>query len=210
MKYAAGMTLRVAVVDGSLRPGEGNTARALAVVTRALSKDVTVDPLGLATYAGTVEELAARLRAANALLFGSGTYWNSWGSPLQRFLEVMTPYEATDVFAGKPASVVVTMDSTGGGEIAARLSATLVCLGCFAPPFSWMTLSRVGTALAKRDPGATRDVWGTDDLAVLAANLEEATRKQTSSRGSFRAWTIERTEAATGSYPHAGPLPPAA
>lgn len=185
------------VLDGSLRPAEGNTARALSLACAAWEGLATVDRIALASFDGTVAELAGRLRAADGMLVGSGTYWSSWGSPLQRFLEVMTAYEATDVFVGKPASAIVTMDSTGGSEIAARLAATLVCLGCFTPPFGWMALSRVGVELAARDPGATRDVWGPADVGVLAANLLVASRGP---RLSYRAWTIDRAEPVQGAF----------
>jgi multimeric flavodoxin WrbA len=207
------MTLRLAIIDGSLRPGVGNTARAIALASTAFSGAVSLDRIELAAYGGTIREMAGRLRAANGFLFGSGTYWNSWGSPLQRFLEVMTAYEATDVFVGKPASVVVTMDATGGVEVASRLLAALVCFGCTAPPFAYLTLSRVASALATKDPSATRDVWGTDDLAVIAHNLEAAaSRARSLPPGAWKAWTIERAEPPDieAPWPQSGPLPAAA
>jgi hypothetical protein len=185
------------VLDGSLRPSDGNTARALGLACAAWEGEVSVDRIALASFGGSVEELASRVRAADGLLVGSGTYWNSWGSPLSRFFEVMTAYEATDVFLGKPASAIVTMDSTGGSEIAARLASTLVCLGCFTPPFGWMALSRVGVGLGALDPAATRDVWGPADVTVLARNLLVASR---AARLPYRAWTIERAEPVLGSF----------
>src|SRR5262249_48834558 len=95
---------RLVVLDGSLRPSTGNTARALSRCIASLDAGVAVDHVALAGYRGSVEQMATRLRAADGLLVGSGTYWGSWGSPLQQFLELMTPYEATDVFLAKPAS----------------------------------------------------------------------------------------------------------
>ncbi len=198
---------RLVVLDGSLRPNSGNTARALARCTAAFGGSVDVDRIALADYDGSISEMAARLRAAEGLLVGTGTYWGSWGSPLQRFLEVMTAYEATDVFLGKPASAVVTMDSTGGSEVAMRLSATFVCLGCATPPFGWMALSRIGVELGERDPGATRDVWLPDDLAVLAENLLIAAR---AARPPFRAWSVERAPVTDGPWPRSLRSPPAA
>lgn len=204
------MTLKIAVVDGSLRPGSGNTARALGRVVRALG-EAAVDYIALGSFRGTVPELAERLRAADAFVFGTGTYWNSWGSPLQRFLEVMTPYEATDVFAFKPASVVVTMDATGGAEVAARLSSTLSCLGCAVPPFGWLVLSRVAAALESRAPEETRDVWNATDLDVLGANLlAAATHAAQTPRDAFRAWPVESARVAHVPWAPVEPLPAAA
>src|SRR6185369_3197386 len=128
---------RIVVLDGSLRPSTGNTARALSLCASSFDASIEVDRIALATYRGSTGEMASRLRAADGLLVGTGTYWGSWGSPLQQFLELMTPYEATDVFLAKPASVLATMDSTAGSEVAARLAATFVCLGCSTPPFGW-------------------------------------------------------------------------
>jgi hypothetical protein len=199
------MTHLVAL-DGSLRPDEGNTARALTIACAAWEGQASVERIALGSFEGSVAELASRVRVADGLLVGSGAYWNSWGSPLQRFLEVMTAYEATDVFLGKPASVIVTMDSTGGSEIAARLAATLVCLGCFTPPFGWMALSRVGVELGQIRPSATRDVWGPADITVLAENLLVASRAP---RPPYRPWAIERAEPVLGAFA-GGALPPVA
>jgi NAD(P)H-dependent FMN reductase len=197
----------ILVLDGSLRPGSGNTARALDLACSTWEGAATVERVALGAFEGSIEEMAARIRAADGLLVGTGTYWSSWGSPLQRFLEAMTGYEATDVFVGKPVSVLVTMDSTGGSEVAARLVSVFTCLGCFTPPFGWLVLSRVGVALASRDPEATRDVWGAPDVRILAENLRIASG---ASRPSFHAWTIEKSETATGSLSGSIRVPPAA
>lgn len=198
---------RIVVLDGSLRPSTGNTARALSLCTSSFDASVEVDRIALAAYRGSVAEMASRLRVADGLLVGTGTYWGAWGSPLQQFLELMTPYEATDVFLAKPASVLVTMDSTAGSEVAARLSATFVCLGCSTPPFGWMALSRAGISLADRTPEAARDVWSPADLPVLAHNLVVAARVP---RAPFQAWTTEPAAPSDAQWPVAHPLPPAA
>ncbi|HEX4337102.1 MAG TPA: NAD(P)H-dependent oxidoreductase [Polyangiaceae bacterium] len=198
---------RLVVIDGSLRPAVGNTAQALARCTAAFGPDVGVDRIALAEYGGTIAEMATRLRAADGFLVGTGTYWGSWGSPLQQFLELMTPYEATEVFLGKPASVVVTMDSTGGSEVAARLASTFVCFGCSTPPFGWMTLSRIGVALGEHGSEAVRDVWTAPDLIVLAQNLVLAARLP---RPGFRAWTVDRGAPSDAPWPVSHTVPSAA
>jgi chromate reductase len=198
--------IRLAVLDGSVRSG-GNTSRALDVACARLAVSAVVDRIVLFNHSGTVYEIADRLRRADGLLIGTGTYWSSWGSPMQRFLELMTSYEATDVFLGKPSSVLVTMDSTGGGEVAARLAATFACLGCFTPPFGWMALSRIGVELGASRPDTARDVWSYADIAVLAENLVLAAR---SPRLPYRAWTIERSDPVDRPWPQMEPLDPAA
>src|SRR4051812_13935515 len=96
------------ILNGSIRGAQGTTARML--------KRIEGDHVTLADYAGTVDALRERIRAAKQIVIGTGTYWSSWGSPLQRFIEVMTSDEATEVFMGKPLGVVVTMDSVGGAD----------------------------------------------------------------------------------------------
>jgi NAD(P)H-dependent FMN reductase len=198
--------IRLIVLDGSLRPN-GNTARALDAACAQLETHAFVDRIVLSGYSGTVYEIADRLRRADGFLVGTGTYWSSWGSPIQCFLELMTSYEATDVFVGKPSSVLVTMDATGGSEVAARLAATFVCLGCFAPPFGWMALSRIGVELGALRPAAVSDVWTHADIAVLIENLVVAARAP---RLPYRAWSIDRAVPLDRPWPPTSPLDPAA
>jgi chromate reductase len=198
--------IRLVLLDGSLRP-QGNTARALDAISAHLAGHAQVERVVLAAHTATVFETAELLRNADGFLVATGTYWGAWGSPLQRFLELMTSFEATDVFVGKPVSVLVTMDSTGGAEVAARLTAVFTCLGCFVPPFGWMALSRVGVELRAVRPEATRDVWSHADLAVLAQNLVIAARAP---RLPYGAWTIERADPIDRPWPGMDPLEPAA
>ncbi|RYF05960.1 MAG: NADPH-dependent oxidoreductase, partial [Deltaproteobacteria bacterium] len=115
----------ILVLNGSLRGPAGNTAHLLAQASRCVQGRAHVSQVCLADFAGSTASLLALVRRADALLFGSGVYWNSYGSPLQRFLEVATAWETSDVFLGKPAAVVLTMDSVGGMEVAARLLGVL-------------------------------------------------------------------------------------
>jgi chromate reductase len=188
---------RFVVLDGSVAGAAGNTASALDRVSARLGGAGPVERVVLGAYEGTVDSLAARLEAADGLVVGTGCYWGSWGSPLQRFLELMTPHEGTGVFLGKPAAAVVTMDSTGGAEVAVRLVGALTCLGCLVPPFGWMALSRVGVELAELRPEAARDVWGAPDLDVLAGNVVLAA---SAPRRQWRAWDVERAGPVTGPF----------
>ena len=40
------------------------------------------------------------LAEADGFVFATGTYWDSWGSPLQKFLEETTAFEGTSVWLG--------------------------------------------------------------------------------------------------------------
>jgi hypothetical protein len=128
------------------------------------------------------------------LVVASGTVWGGPSSVLTRFLEVMTPYEMTDTFLGKPAAVVTTMDATGGVEAGSRLLTTLSLLGCALPPAALVVLSRRGRS--------DDDVWGVADLAVLAHNLVMACAATLP----YRAWPVRAARPVLGAYPAVGGL----
>ncbi len=137
-------------VNGSVRGDSGNTAALGREVIRLLPEGTQADELVLASYSGTVEALVERVERADALLFGTGVYWGSWGSPLQRFLEVMTAYELESCFLGKPVGAVVTSDSVGGLDrraASARIALLVRLLGS----------TLVDTRLVARRNGSRRE-----------------------------------------------------
>jgi len=189
--------MRFLLANGATR-SDGNTA---ALLDRARSRLTghDVDNLDLADFAGSVDDVVARVSAADAFVVGSGVYWGSWGAPLQRFLEVMTAWELTPVFLGKPVVCVLSMDSVGGFDVAARLLFSFSCLGALVPPAAAVIVSRTGAAL-RGQPGFA-DVWQVDDVDVLVDNLLIATRID---RTDWQAWPIERTRSPPGPWPRGG------
>jgi chromate reductase len=197
------MASRLLLLNGSVRGSSGNTARLLARAADSLPEGWQSDALPLAEYTGTVEALAERLLAADAILIGSGVYWGSWGSPLQRFLEVMSAYEISPCFLGKPAGAVLSVDSVGGVEVAQRLLGVFSLLGCVVPPLSTLLLSRVGHAATLADADANLDVWQVDDLDVVVRNLVEA---QALRSVAWATWPVRKLARLEGPYPHHGVL----
>ncbi|MGC4087444.1 MAG: NAD(P)H-dependent oxidoreductase [Polyangiaceae bacterium] len=195
------MTTRLMMVNGSLRGSAGNTHALLELARGMLSESVSSECVVLADYRGSVEELANRLAESSALLFASGVYWSSWGSPLQRFLEVMTGYELTPCFLGKPAGVLLSADSLAGAEVAHRLQGVLTHLGCWSPPLSSVVLTRVASELRGR--AGFEDVFQTDDIRVALENLCTAAE---ASPPTWSTWGIARTPQVTGPFPQGGPL----
>src|SRR5450432_2758773 len=161
------MTSCLLLLNGSVRGSTGNTASLLARANSALPEGWHSDTLSLAEYSGSIEAVAARLLAADAFLIGSGVYWGSWGSPLQRFLEVISAYELSSCFLGKPAGAALSVDSVGGLDVAQRLLGAFSLLGCVVPPLSTLVMSRVAAAASAADPAANDDVWQADDLRVV-------------------------------------------
>lgn len=196
--------LRLLALNGSVRGDHGDAAEALKAAL-AFAGDVDVAPVTLATYQGTVEAMVQLLNDADAILVGTGTYWGSWGSPLQRFLEVMTPLEATPAFVGKPAACVVTMDSVGGVDVGTRLLGALATMGCCTAPFPLVVLSRVGFAV-QGTPGFD-DVWQPRDLEVTVTNLVKHARATRDTRASAHAtWSVDNGRLPTGAWPATGAL----
>ncbi|MBC7369895.1 MAG: NAD(P)H-dependent oxidoreductase [Undibacterium sp.] len=184
------------LLNASLAGETGNTAVLLARARRLLARHATVESITLAPRPdaalsplsslnarlrvglGLSPQLHAALTRADGFLIGTGTHWDSWSSVLQKFLEDATATEATKLWLGKPAAVLVSEHSTGGKGVLSRLQGVLVTLGCSIPPMSGLVLSRAAVLAAQHapDPAATRDFWCEDDLRVVCHNLAEAAR----------------------------------
>ena len=197
------MTSRLLLLNGSLRGQAGNTARLLQRATRSLDEGWCAETLCLADYAGSIEGLAERLEAADAFLLGSGVYWGSWGSPLQRFLEVMSAFELSPCFLGKPAGAVISADSVGGLDVAQRLLGAFSLLGCLIPPLSTVVVSRAACAATEADPEANADVWQAEDLDVVVRNLALAQRLR---QAPWATWPVRKLPRLEGAYPAHGVL----
>lgn len=191
---------RLLALNGSIRGADGDCGQIFDDVLGPTC-GMDVHRVDLATHAGTVDEMVALVRSVDAFFVATGTYWGSWGSPLQRFFEVITPLEATDAFVGKPAACVVTMDSVGGVDVGTRLLGVFAMLGCTIPPFPIVVLSRTGSAVQGR--AGFDDVWQARDLEVTLHNLRTAVRRDGER---YRAWPVERGRLPAGRWPTSGPL----
>jgi NAD(P)H-dependent FMN reductase len=184
--------MHVVVLNGSLR-GEDGDGAALSARVRARAEALghSVDCVVLATLGGSVQALVDRLARADGFVVVTGTYWGSWGSPLQRFFEHLTPCEATPVFLGKPCAAVVSMDSVSGAEVGARLLSVLNLFGCAVVPLGLVALSRVGRVVEHDADYA--DVWQLRDVDVLVENVSRA--MSTTTKPTV-AWEVHRDSAA--------------
>jgi NAD(P)H-dependent FMN reductase len=199
----------ILLLTGSVRGTHGNSGALTAHAARLLAAQpgVSTTTLTLADPMPPVDEVATLLQSADGLLVVSGVYWGSYGSPLQRFVEVMTTYENSPAFFGKPVACALSMDSIGGFEVAARVHAVFAGLGCWSPPCSTLILSRVGleaiAASAGKADDPNEDVWRLDDLEVVLHNLVAATQLPS---GRWSAWPHLRTPLLAEEWPATGPL----
>jgi NAD(P)H-dependent FMN reductase len=218
------------LLNASLAGDAGNTAVLLARAHRLLARRATVESITLAAppvsasnsqlsalssqpptpisqpsspvspLSALNPQLRAALQRAHGLLLGTGTHWDSWSSVLQKFLEDATATEATKLWLGKPAAVVVSEHSTGGKGVLSRLQGVLVTLGCSIPPLSGLVLSRAALLAARHAPDATavHDFWCEDDLRVVCHNLAEAARitlpAAQPAQPRWRKWPVDRRD----------------
>jgi multimeric flavodoxin WrbA len=188
------MKLKIGFINGSLGGQTGNTGRLLRELASRLTEgsDVEVEWFNLNTTPPAALD-AERIAACQGFVFATGTYWDSWGSPLQAFLEHITPTEGREIWLGKPAAVLVTMHSVGGREVVSRLQGVLNALGMMSPPFSGMAYSFANQLALKNLPAPEEsDFWQVADLETLAHNLLEAAR----GTGHYRPWAVDRRDPA--------------
>lgn len=179
--------MRILALDGSLGGDHGNSSVLLDAATELLRSEATVERATLARAPGFVAHRAA-LAAADAIVVATGTYWDSWSSPLQQFLEQATPSEGTELWLGKPAAVLVTAHSVGGKGVLSRLQGVLSTFGAQIPPMGGLVITRVGELARGHGGPDCEDIWGLSDVEVVCHNLVACAR---GSRA-FRAWTVDR------------------
>ncbi len=184
------MKKKILVINGSPQGSKGNCA----VIINSLKKkyknfDFKILHLAAKTELKAQLEL---LKQADALLFMTGTYWDSWGSPLQAWLEQMTPYEGSAYFMNKPAGVVVLMHSVGGKGVLSRLQGVLNTFGCLNPPMSGVVYSLVSDLAKKVKNSHAEDFWSLEDIGIVLENLATYADFKSSAKG----WPVDKKSAA--------------
>lgn len=182
------MRLTVTFINGSPRGSRGNSAALLDLAEKSLGSEIVARRI-------TLEEslewpvIESILELSDGYVFGTGTYWDSWGSPLQKFLETATPTEGTPLWLGKPAVVLVSMNSVGGKSVLSRLQGVLSTLGASIPPHGGLVCSLAAQlALQSAPTGGADDFWRPDDVSVVCHNLLEALR----GAKNWRTWPVDR------------------
>lgn len=182
---------KIVVLDGSLHGIGGNTHGVTEELLKLLPPYFEIDYIELKNVPN-VTELESRLRAAYGFILATGTYWQSWGSPMQRFFEQATPWEGTDIFLGKPVCVIVTMHSLGGAEVMGRIQSNFSLLGAVIPPMCSFVYSHV-TQMAGTHK-ENKDIWDFDCLPTVAHNFQQAIDHT----DHYKAWDVDRGDAVTG------------
>ena len=214
------MKPHVLIINGSLGGESGNTAYLLERLATFLrtndgaTGEVATSSLHLANIVASIdpsswpqESIESALKKADGFVFASGTYWDSWGSPMQRFFERATEFEGSSHWLGKPAAALISMHSVGGKGVLSRMQGVLSSLGLLIPPMSGVVYSLSSQmALSSADRGTTDasarnadhafndDFWQIDDLEYLSLNLKACLEFSRKKPNLFAPWPVDRQD----------------
>jgi NADPH-dependent FMN reductase len=179
----------VLIVNAGLGGSRGNS-QVVAEHCSELLRGLGVPHENLRLVGAASGDVPAALARAERLVFVSGTYWGGFSSLLQQMFEELTPSEASELWLGKPAAVVVTAHQVGAQSVLFRLQGVLVTFGCLLPPMSGVVISKVGEALRAHAPELCGDVWGLEDVAIALHNLLAVPFAPRA----LRAWPVDREQ----------------
>lgn len=162
---------KILIMNGSLSGKEGNTQHLINLVQDKIENCEVVHLKDLMDKKISLSEIKSKLKKADGFIFTSGTYWDSWGSPMQNFLELACEFEASDLYLGKPAGVIISMHSVGGKSVLSRLQGVLSTLGMSIPPMSGMVYSLAAHLALQTETSFSDDFWSMDDTNVIVHNV---------------------------------------
>jgi hypothetical protein len=189
--------MRIAILNGSLGGNRGNSQvieQTLVPLLRRRCPQAKIETFYLKDE--PTSQVLAGLQGCSGYIFLTGTYWDSWGSPLQTFLEEATIAEGTETWLGKPVAVIVSAHSVGAKGVLSRLQGVLNTLGCLIPPMSGLVLTAATQQALENPPDRTpahrEDFWSLGDLPIIVHNLATAIEGQ----GQYQCWEVDRKDPA--------------
>lgn len=171
----------ITIINGSLGGRSGNTGHLIKKIRKIILKEDSEIKVKIIHLHPSFDWIRVRkiIRGSDGLIFCSGTYWDSWGSPMQMLFEKMTQIEGKKHLLGKPIGVIVTMHSVGAKELVSRMQGVLCSMGCLIPPFTGFAYSYSDHIAHRSRTSGKRlldDVWHIDDLNALLHNVIEAVK----------------------------------
>lgn len=157
------MAKKLLVINGSISGSSKNCGLVANLLPKLTT--MTVDIVHLTDNPNPLK-LNQSILAADALLLLTGTYWDSCGSPLQKFLEDFSHLDCSPDILGKPVGVVVLQHAVGGKGVLSRLQGVMSSMGFLIPPLTGVVLSRT--------VDISKDAYDFVDLDVVVSNLEKA------------------------------------
>ncbi|MFP5519436.1 MAG: flavodoxin family protein [Bdellovibrionia bacterium] len=184
------MKKQILIINGSPQSKSGNCAYLIQQIQNKY-KAYQFEVLHLKSTNSSTAQIFKKIQNNHAVLFVSGTYWDSWGSPLQKFLEDFTPFEGHPSLVGKPAGVITLMHSVGGKSVLSRLQGVLNTLGFLIPPMGGMTYALSNQLITRGKRAHTQhadDFWSLDDIDVILSNLVLTSEQH----DQWKAWPVDR------------------
>lgn len=191
------MSKKILILNAALNGKDGNSV----FVANKISKLIKEKNFEIIDYS-LKEELEKNSRiqfkqntkniidSVDAIVFLTGTYWDSWSSHAQIFFEEMTEFEGSKTFLGKPVICIVTMHSVGGKGILSRLQGIFNTLGMLIPPMSGLVYSLANQEAIKTENTFAEDLWSLDDLPFIVNNLTEALKHN----ANYSAWPFDKKD----------------
>lgn len=164
------LSKKILIFNGSPGGRRGNCGHWIHTLEKQLKPHARTEVITLEEK-GFSRSVQTSMQEADGMIFVTGTYWDSWGSPLQSLLEDMTHLEATSTLLGKPAAVFVLMHSVGGKSVLSRLQGVLSTLGFLIPPMSGMVYSLASDIALKSRSSFAKDFWQKEDSKLILENL---------------------------------------
>lgn len=180
---------KILILNGSPSGKSGNCARWIKALSTLFKNKAQADVVHLAEK-GFGSQLHKKIQNCDGMIFVTGTYWDSWGSPMQKLLEEMTDLEATDALMGKPCAVFVLMHSVGGKGVLSRLQGVLSTMGLLIPPMSGMVYSLVSDIALRSKTSHAKDFWQKEDAELIIENLLKACDLKVS----WATWPVDKKD----------------
>ncbi len=190
--------MSVLIINGSLSSKNGNCNVLIRKISSLIGQNskfskADVKVLHLADQKWSPSEkkkLILQINKASGFFFVTGTYWDSWGSPLQVFLENITELEGKSEVLGKPVVVCVLNHSVGGKGVLSRLQGVLSTFGFLIPPMSGFVYSWVNQEAASNsgDGRFKDDLWSIEDLVPIIENFKRSLKLKTK----WKSWPVDR------------------
>ncbi len=170
------MAKKILHLIASLEGKAGNTYKLIGDLKNSLPagfeiKEIELLSLSKLTSADYKTKILEIFTDIDALVISTGTYWDSWSSHLQRFLEESTFLEASPLVFSKPASIIVSMHTVGGKEMLSRLQGVLSTQGYLIPPQSSLVLSYLAEKNLNDNDSFADDFWTKKEIPLIMKNL---------------------------------------
>lgn len=186
------MKKRILLINGSCNGEKGQSGTIINALSSEFEQDIEFKTLTL-LQDKSLESWREQLNWAEGCIFLTGTYWDSWGSPLQYFLEQTTEWEVCELWLGKPAAVIVTMHSVGGKAVLSRLQGVVNTLGMIIPPLCGLVYS-LNTHLIDKDNDHYDDFWHLEEIPLLVTNVAKQIEINRQIKVKWQAWDVDRAD----------------